>query len=221
MPCQRQGHQCARQERIGRTHYGEQVAVTDAIADHAEQRGNQRTDVAKRGKQGQQQHRSGLDQHIPAENQRLHLERPGCEQVGGPLETIIPVTEGCERGRARQLAQNSMPRFIAFHPAPFLIGARSTASRRPRPAPARFRKKAGALSRSPRLVVNPALSRTRRGRRRAELKSSISPANPTMKARQSGPTKPYPDQDTADLTNPEVPGLNRLSNHHLHSRAQI
>jgi hypothetical protein len=34
-----------------------------------------------------------------------------------------------------------MPRFIAFHPAPFLIGAKPTASRRPRPAPARFRKK--------------------------------------------------------------------------------
>jgi hypothetical protein len=48
-----------------------------------------------------------------------------------------------------------------------------------------------------------------------------SPANPTMKARHSGPTKPYRDQDTADLTNPKVPGLNRLSNHHLHSHPQI
>src|SRR5258705_6823593 len=76
----------------------------------------------KRGKQGQQQHRSGLDQHIPAENQRLHLERPGCEQIGGPLETIIPDPEGGERGGPRQLAQNSMPRFIAFHPARFLLG---------------------------------------------------------------------------------------------------
>jgi hypothetical protein len=47
------------------------------------------------------------------------------------------------------------------------------------------------------------------------------PANPTMKAGQSGRTKPYPDQNTADLTNPEVRGLNRLSNHQLHSHAQI
>jgi hypothetical protein len=81
-------------------------------------------------------------------------------------------------------------------------------------------KKAGALSRSPpggKPGVKPDPPRALTGG--AQIVDF--PANPTMKARQGSPTKPYPDQDTADLTNPEVCGLNRLSNHQLHSRAQI
>jgi len=77
--------------------------------------------------------------------------------------------------------------FIAFHPARFLLGAKSNASRRPRPAPGRAAKKAGALIRSPPRVVNPALSpRSGAG---ATVGGQIVdfPANPTMRARQSGP----------------------------------
>src|SRR5437899_6602622 len=95
--------------------------MTDAVAHHAEHRRNQSADEIERRKNRQQQHRSGLDQHIPAENERLHLERPRGEQIGRPLETIIPDTEGSERERPRGPAQNSTPRFIAFHPALFLI----------------------------------------------------------------------------------------------------
>src|SRR4051794_26517881 len=94
--------------------------MTNAVADHAKHRGNQGADVSERCKQRQQQHRSGLDQYIPAENQRLHLESPGGEQIGRPLKAIIPDAEGRERGMPRGLAQNSMPRFIAFH-LPFFI----------------------------------------------------------------------------------------------------
>jgi hypothetical protein len=119
--CQRQRHQRGGQHRIGRAHHGEQIAMTDAVTHHAEHRRDQRANVSKGGKQGQQQHRSGLDQHIPAENERLHLERPRGEQIGRPLETVIPDAEGSERGRPRGSAQNSIPRFIAFHPALFLI----------------------------------------------------------------------------------------------------
>ena len=95
--------------------------MTDAIADHAEHRSDQRTYVSERRKQRQQQYRSRFDQHIPAENESLHLERPRCEQIGRPLETVVPDSEGCERGRPRQTAQASTPRFIAFHPAVFLV----------------------------------------------------------------------------------------------------
>jgi hypothetical protein len=114
-----------------------------------------------------------------------------------------------------------MPRFIAFHPALFLIGVKSTAPRQPRPAPGRFRKKRRRVEQissaggKPGVKPDPPQALTGGGQ------IVDSPANPTMKARHSGPTKPHPDQDTADLTNPEVPGLNRLSNHHLHSRPQI
>ena len=95
--------------------------MANAVADHAKHRGNQGADVSEQCKQRQQQHRSGLDQYIPAENQRLHLESPRREQIGRPLKTVIPDAEGCECGRPRGLAQNSMPRFIAFYPALFLI----------------------------------------------------------------------------------------------------
>ena len=116
---QHQDHQRRRQHRIGRAHHRQEVAMANAVTGHAEHRGNQRADKAERGIQRQHQHRSGLDQHIPAEDQRLHLERPGGEQVGWPLKAIIPDPERGERGRPRRLAQNSMPRVIAFHPALF------------------------------------------------------------------------------------------------------
>jgi len=132
---QRQRHQGSGQQRIARPHHGEQIAVADAVAHDAEHRGDQGPGVTERGKQGQQQDRSGLDQHIPAKNKRLHFESPRCEQIGGPLEAIVPGTEGCERGQPRQLAQISMPRFIAFHPALFLVGTRVTASQHRGPAP--------------------------------------------------------------------------------------
>ena len=115
---QRQRHQRPREQRISRAHHGEQVAVADAVADHAEHRRDQRADIGERGKRRQKHDRFGLDQHIPAENERLHLERPRGEQVGGPLETVIPDAEGCERGRPRRPAHTTMPRFIAFHPCP-------------------------------------------------------------------------------------------------------
>src|SRR5258705_14023575 len=71
----------------------------------------------------------GLDQHIPAENERLHLESPRGEQIGRPLKTVIPDAEGSERGRPRGPAQNSMPRFIAFHPALFSYSSGKRISR--------------------------------------------------------------------------------------------
>jgi hypothetical protein len=61
---------------IGRAHAGEQIAMADAVADRAEHRGDERADIDQRRKQRQKQHRSGLDQDVPAENDRLHLERP-------------------------------------------------------------------------------------------------------------------------------------------------
>jgi hypothetical protein len=118
---QRQRHQRGSQHRKGRAHHGEQIAMTDAVTHHAEHRRDQSADEIERREDRQQQHRSGLDQHIPAENERLHLEGPRGEQIGRPLESVIPDAEGSERGRPRGPAQNSMPRFIAFHPALFLI----------------------------------------------------------------------------------------------------
>ena len=108
-------------DRIGHRDLLAMMRATYAVTHHAEYRRNQSADEIERRKNRQQQHRSGLDQHVPAENERLHLESPRGEQIGRPLETVIPNAEGSERGRPRRPAQNSMPRFIAFHPALFLI----------------------------------------------------------------------------------------------------
>ena len=64
------------------------VAVTPNI-------GATRVPRVQRGEQREQQHRTGLGQHVPAEHQRLHLERPRCEEIGGPLK------RSCGPGTAR------------------------------------------------------------------------------------------------------------------------
>jgi hypothetical protein len=43
------------------------------------------------------------------------------------LETIIPDPEWRERGRPREIAQDALSRFIAFHPALFFIVSVDTA----------------------------------------------------------------------------------------------
>ncbi|MET3223642.1 hypothetical protein ABIF35_004429 [Bradyrhizobium japonicum] len=88
--------------------------MTHAVADHPEHRCNQRSHILQRGENGQQQHRSGLDQDVPAEHQRFDLERPGGEQVGRPLEAIVADAEWRERG----CAQDAMTGFTAI-PCPY------------------------------------------------------------------------------------------------------
>ena len=118
MARQRQRHQGCGKHRIGGAHHGEKVAVADAVPGHAKHRRDQGPGVVEGSEQGQQQDRSGLDQHVPAKDQRLHLESPRGEQVGRPLKTITPDTERSERGESREFAQVATPRFIAFHPCP-------------------------------------------------------------------------------------------------------
>jgi hypothetical protein len=99
-----------------------QIAMPDAVADHPEQWRDQGSPVIERGQHGEQQHRPGLDHHVPAEDERLHLERPGGEQIGRPLKAIIADAKGSERGFPRNPAQGATSRFMAFHPALFLPG---------------------------------------------------------------------------------------------------
>src|SRR5882724_7104093 len=104
-----------------------QIAVSDAVADHPEQRSDQGSPVIERGQHGEQQHRSGLDHHIPAEDKRLHLERPGGEQIGRPLKAIIADAKGSERGFPRNPAQGATTSVMrstlpCFFPVSFALG---------------------------------------------------------------------------------------------------
>ena len=100
--------------------------MPDAVPDHAEYRRDQCPDILQRCEHGKQKHRTGLDQDVPAEHKRLHLERPGGEQIGRPLKTIVADVEWRERGSPRGSAQDAMTRFTSF-PALFL-GSFGTAS---------------------------------------------------------------------------------------------
>lgn len=99
--------------------------MAHAVADHAEHRGDQCPDELERGKHGQQEHRAGLDQDVPAEHQRLDLERPGGEQVGRPLEAIIANAKWRECRRPRGCAQDAMTRVTAILCLVFFFCART------------------------------------------------------------------------------------------------
>lgn len=88
--------------------------MTDAVADHAEHRRDQRPDELQRGHDGQQQHRAGLDHNVPAEHERLDLERPRGEQVGRPLEAVVADAKRRERGTLFGCAHSAMTRFTAI-----------------------------------------------------------------------------------------------------------
>ncbi len=60
----------------------------------AEHRRGKRAEELQRAEGGEPQHRAGVDHHVPAENDRLHLERPRREEVGGPLEAEAADAEG-------------------------------------------------------------------------------------------------------------------------------
>jgi hypothetical protein len=61
--------------------------MADPVARHAEERRQQRAEILQRPEEGQRQYRTGLDQDVPAEDEVLHLDAPGGQQIGRPLET--------------------------------------------------------------------------------------------------------------------------------------
>jgi len=101
-PGKGEAHEGCRENEIGGTHEAEQIARADAVADDAEQRREQRADELQRAVKGEQHHRAGLDDDIPAEDDAFHLARPGGEQIGRPLKAEARDRErsACEDGSA-------------------------------------------------------------------------------------------------------------------------
>ena len=87
----------AASDDVAGAHAAQHVAMADPVASHAEDRRHQRAGKQQRAEHGQHQHRTCLDQHVPAEDQRLHLEGARGEQVGRPLEAEAA---NPERGQA-------------------------------------------------------------------------------------------------------------------------
>ena len=81
--------------------------MPEPVAGDAVERRDQRAEILQRAEHREPEHRSGLDQHVPAEDDRLHLERPRGEQIGGPLEAEAadPRTARASTKRACRAAQ--------------------------------------------------------------------------------------------------------------------
>ena len=91
-----QDHQERGEHGVGRAHRTQHEPAPEPVAQHPEHRRGQRAEELQRGERGEQQDRPGVDHHIPTEDERLHLERPRCEEVGGPLEAKAADAEGGE-----------------------------------------------------------------------------------------------------------------------------
>ena len=102
MAGKRDRQQGRRQRRRRGAHGAQHVAMADAVAGHAEDRRHQRAGKQQRAEHGEHQHRTRLDQHVPAEDQRFHLEGAGREQVGRPLEAEAANPERRHRRRPQQ-----------------------------------------------------------------------------------------------------------------------
>ena len=98
-PAKREDHQERRQDRERRAQAAEHRATAQAVAEHAEHRRDERPQELQRAEQREEQHGPRVDHHVPAEDERLHLERPRREEIGGELkaEASDAQRSECER----------------------------------------------------------------------------------------------------------------------------
>jgi hypothetical protein len=112
-----------------------------------------------------------------------------------------------------------MPRFIAFHPCPVScwnkIYSVAAAEASPRGTPAKRRLTGSPLP----ALVNQALRGTRRQHQGAGAENIDFSGKCADRGRPGWFTKPNPDEDVADLRDPELARFNRFSKDGPHSEA--
>jgi len=74
------------EDGVDRAHRREHHPSAEPVPEHAEHRRGERAEKEQRAEGGEQQDRAGLHHHVPAQDDRLHLECQRREKVGGPLE---------------------------------------------------------------------------------------------------------------------------------------
>jgi hypothetical protein len=84
---QRERREHPGEQRVDAAREAKQGAVPDTIPSHPEKRREQRPEPRQSGNDDQLLHRTRGGEHVPAEDQRLHLEGPRRGKVGRPLET--------------------------------------------------------------------------------------------------------------------------------------
>ena len=87
---------------IGHTQGGQHPAQAQPVPQHAHHGRHQGAHVHQRAEQRQQHHRARFHQHVPPQDQRLHLHGPGREEIGRPQE---PEAARAKRRQSRGGAQ--------------------------------------------------------------------------------------------------------------------
>src|SRR3990172_9605412 len=82
------------QDDVDRAHREQHRPAAEPVAQHPVHRREESAQEQQRAERGEQEHRAGLHHHVPAQDDRLHLERERCEEVGGPLEAEAADAEG-------------------------------------------------------------------------------------------------------------------------------
>ena len=95
--CHGEGEDDGGEHAIERSHGTQHGASTEHIARDAEEWRQQRAEILERAIERQKENRFRLDQDVPTEYQVLHLECPGRQHVGRPLEPEAAHREGRER----------------------------------------------------------------------------------------------------------------------------
>ena len=93
-----QRHDDPCKQTIERAHERQELALPHPVADNAEHRAKQRPHMLHRRINRQHEHRLRLDQHVPAQDQRLHFEGAGGAEVCWPLKPETADLEGRQRG---------------------------------------------------------------------------------------------------------------------------
>jgi hypothetical protein len=104
-----EGGQHGPQRRVDRAHRAEHRPPAEAVAQHPEQRRDQRPHVLERAEHREEQHRARLGHDVPAEDHGLHLERPGRQEIGEPLEAEAPDAEGGEDHAVEKVGEGRGP----------------------------------------------------------------------------------------------------------------
>src|SRR5439155_16298505 len=122
-------------------------AAAQPVAEHAEHGRGQRAEKGQGSEGGEEEHRAGVDHDVPAEDERLHLERPGGKEVGGKLEAEAADPEDSQDQRSRTLlVECGQEATLQDAPRAYTNLLYSWARSCPRPACSTV---GGSLSRSP------------------------------------------------------------------------
>jgi hypothetical protein len=103
-PGQGQNHRQGSEEDVGGTRRTQHDPAAELIAQHPEHRRGQGAKKLERAEGSEEQDGTGVDHHVPGQDEGLHLGGPRREEVSRPLEAKAADPEGGEDQRAKDVS---------------------------------------------------------------------------------------------------------------------